>query len=243
MYNDLKLTKNRPAYLQIKDYLKELILNGGIQAGSKLPPTRELSIILKVSRNTIIQAYQYLEDDGFIYTIQGQGAFVAQVEVKLEQNLTLDWPQLLTDYACQATKLDIEKQELKWSKGLISFKSIAPDESLFDMTEFKKAFINRIASNGEKLLNYGYARGYQPLIDHLMGYMKNKGVNLQGKAILITNGFTEAFNLILRAITKPGDKVICENPTHNTALKIMRLFGLEITGIPLYDDGIRFSPT
>jgi DNA-binding transcriptional MocR family regulator len=239
---DLILTGNRPAYLQIKDYLKELILSGVLQAGSKLPASRELGIILKVSRNTIIQAYQYLEDDGFVYTVQGQGTFVAEVDLNLKntstRTLRLDWPEMVTGLARKAAELDIEKHELKWAKGLISFKSIAPDESLFEMAEFKKAFLQRISLQGEKLLNYGYAKGYKPFIEYLFYYMKNKGVEPEGKDILITNGFTEAFNLMLDLLCRPGDAVICENPTHNTALKIMKLAGLEITGIPMTDTGI-----
>jgi DNA-binding transcriptional MocR family regulator len=241
MFN-LTITGNRPAYLQIKDYLQELILSGVLQAGAQLPASRELSAILKVSRNTIIQSYQYLEDDGFIYTVQGQGTFVAQVDQHLENESTatqlFNWPERVTVMARRAVELDIEKHELKWSKGLISFKSIAPDESLFEMAEFKKAFLQRISMQGEKLLNYGYAKGYKPLIEYLGYYMKNKGVHIQGKDILITNGFTEAFNLMLEALCRPGDAVICENPTHNTALKIMKILGLDITGIPMNETGI-----
>lgn len=239
---DLTLTGSRPAYLQIKDYLKELILSGVLQAGSQLPASRELSIILKVSRNTIIQAYQYLEDDGFVYTVHGQGTFVAEVDLLLKNDSAgtrrFDWPGLVTGLARKAVELDIEKHELKWAKGQISFKSIAPDENLFEMAEFKKAFLQRISLQGEKLLNYGYAKGYKPLIEYLIYYMKNKGVDPDGKDILITNGFTEAFNLILEALCRPGDAVICENPTHNTALKIMKLSGVEITGISMNETGI-----
>jgi DNA-binding transcriptional MocR family regulator len=242
MYQDLILTGNRPTYLQIKDYLKELVLSGVLQAGSQLPASRELSAILKVSRNTIIQAYRYLEDDGFVYTVQGQGTFVAEIDLRLENTPTpafrFDWPDSVTGLARKAVDLDIEKHELKWAKGLISFKSIAPDETLFEMAEFKKAFLQRISLQGEKLLNYGYAKGYKPLIEYLVYYMKNKGVDPDGKDILITNGFTEAFNLMLEALCQPGDAVICENPTHNTALKIMKLSGVEITGIPMTETGI-----
>ncbi len=238
MYNDFQLNEQKPAYLQIKDYLKGLILNGAIQPGSRLPSTREFSLILKVSRNTIIQSYQYLEDDGFIYTIKGQGAFVARVETNSQTGPELNWPALVTEYTHKSIDLDIEKKELKWVKDLISFKSIAPDESLFEMEEFKRAFLNRISINGSKLLNYGYAKGYKLLIEYLTGYMKNKGVDTGGKDILITNGFTEAFNLMLLALTNPGDRVICENPTHNTAIKIMKLNGLQITGIRMTETGI-----
>ncbi len=242
MFNNLVIDGNRPAYLQIKDYLKDLILKGILQGGVRLPSTRDLSFILKVSRNTIILAYQYLEDDGFIYTVKGQGAYVARVEVKQDRDgVRFDWSELVGDFAKKASDLDIEKKELRWEKGMLSFKSIAPDESLFDVNEFKKAFLNRFSLEGSKLLNYGYARGYKPLIDYLNNYMKNKGVDPLDKEILVTNGFTEGFNLVLSALTKPGDRIVCENPTHNTAIKIMKLLGLETVGIPMEEDGLNLD--
>ncbi len=239
MFNDLVIDGKRPAYLQIRDHLKDLILKGILQAGVRLPSTRDLSSILKVSRNTIIMAYQYLEDDGFVYTVRGQGAYVARIEVKKGENgVKFDWSELISDFAKQASDLDIEKRELRWEKGMISFKSIAPDENLFDVNEFKKAFLNRFALEGSKLLNYGYARGYKPLIEYLIQYMKNKGVDPLGKELLVTNGFTEGFNLVLTALTEPEDRIVCENPTHNTAVKIMKLSGLEPIGIPMKEDGL-----
>ncbi|MGD8399322.1 MAG: PLP-dependent aminotransferase family protein [Bacillota bacterium] len=240
MFNDFHLEPRRPAYLQLKDYLKAAILKGVWQAGVRLPATRELAAILKVSRNTVIQAYQFLEDDGFIYTVKGQGAFVAEVAAAQSPNagLQLDWDAQVNDYARQAVRYDIEKNELKWEKGMLSFKSIAPDPELFEVEEFKRAFLNRMALEGPKLLNYGYAKGYRNLCDYLAGYMRHKGVNPDGKEVLITNGFTEGLQLVLAALTRPGDRVVTENPTHNTALKIMRLAGLEIRGITLRHDGL-----
>ena len=44
--------------------------------------------------------------------------------------------------------------------------------------------------------------------------------------------------MALSALTEPGDHILCENPTHNTAAKIMKLHGLEIVGVDMEDDGI-----
>ena len=52
--------------------------------------------------------------------------------------------------------------------------------------------------------------------------MKEKRVNTNNKDILITNGFTEAFDIIISSLTNKGDVILCEEPTHNTALKIMK---------------------
>lgn len=238
MFTDFRRAPNRPAYLQLKEYLKEQILSGIIQAGERLPSTRELALTLRLSRNTVIQAYQDLEEEGFIETVPGQGSFVGAVAIESGTATDLPWSELVTGYATSAVRLDIEKTELKWERGMISFKSIAPDGSLFPIEDFKRAFLNRFALEGEKILNYGYAQGYRPLLEYLANYLKHKGVDPEGKAVLVTNGFTEGLNLVLAGICAPGDGIVTENPTHNTALKIFKLRNLKIYGIPMTADGI-----
>lgn len=241
MFYDLKLNDTKPVYLQIKDYIKSMILSGMLQKDIKLPSTRELSSILNVSRNTVIEAYKYLEDEGFVYTVRGRGFYVSNVEINRQDEWNFNWSSEFNSYAKLSEELDIVKSEPVWKRGMISFKSIAPDNSYFDVEEVKKAFLNRMALEGDKLLNYGYAKGYKPLIEYLMKYMEGKGVVKEGKDILITNGFTEAFDILLSSLTNSGDKIICENPTHNTAIKIMKLHGLNIEGVELDDDGINLE--
>ncbi|MDW8801883.1 PLP-dependent aminotransferase family protein [Clostridium sp. A1-XYC3] len=238
MFLDMKLDKDTPVYIQIKDYIKDMILSGMLRQNEKLPSTRELSSILNVSRNTVVYAYEFLQDEGFIYMKKGTGAFVSDINISFEEEWNIDWNTRINDYGKNAESLDIVKHEVEWKKGMISFKSIAPDERLFDVDEFKRAFLNRVSIEGDKILNYGYAKGYRPLIQYLLKYMKNKGIQIDGKDLLITNGFTEGFDLVLSCLTEKGDSIICENPTHNTAIKIMRLHGLKIKGIDLSRDGI-----
>ena len=38
MYLDFKLANDRPAYIQVKDYMKRLMTTGAAQADQKLPP-------------------------------------------------------------------------------------------------------------------------------------------------------------------------------------------------------------
>lgn len=241
MLFDINLHGKAPAYIQIKNYFKDMILKGMLLKGEKLPSTRELAGIIKVSRNTIITAYEFLEDEGLIYIRKGQGAFVNHIHVTNLQKWSLTWEDQIADYARNSEKLDIMKHEILYKKGMISFKSISPDENLFNIEDFKRAFLNRIALEGSKLLNYGYAIGYKPLIEYLMQYMESKGINTSKKKILVTNGFTEGMDIILASITRPGDNVITENPTHNTVIKLMRLHGLNIIGIDMDKDGMKID--
>ncbi|WP_167958726.1 aminotransferase-like domain-containing protein [Anaerosporobacter faecicola] len=245
LFHDLILNQEKPIYEQIMEHIQYAIQNNLVTPDSKLPSTRELAHVLGVSRNTVIQAYENLEAENMIQTKKGRGTFITgnaflqrKPEIQKEPDWRVDWNSKANTYALQAEKMDIIKNEIPWSKDLISFKSISPDGELFDLEEFKRSFLYRLSVEGNKILNYGYARGYLPLIEYLKEYMAEKGVSGEQKDILITNGFTEGFEMMVEAFTNPGDYVLCENPTHNTALRIMHLHGVKVIGVPMGKDGL-----
>lgn len=238
IFSNLVLNKEEPIYLQIEKYIKSMIENGMVVHNGKLPATRELGKLLKVSRNSIITAYENLESEGVVYTVKGKGTFISTENSNNKNGWDIDWEEKTNNYGKLAEELDIVKNEIPWEKNLISFKSISPDGELFDMDEFKKAFLNRISIEGHKILNYGYAKGYKPLMEYLLEYMSGKGIQIDNKDIIITNGFTEGLEMLFTAYTNSGDKIICENPTHNTSIKIMKVQGLDIVGVTMKEDGI-----
>ncbi len=239
IFSTLKITGEIPIYEQIEKHIEKAIQTGGLIKDSKLPSTREASSMLKISRNTVMAAYENLESRGIIYSIKGKGSFV-KVSAKSEANqVEIDWSSRLNHYGRTCENMDIIKTEYRYEKGMISFKSIAPEGKLFDVEGFKRAFLDVIALEGEKLLNYGYAQGYKKLIDYLMQYMKGKGIDTTGRDILITNGFTEGLDILLSAYTRSGDKIICEMPTHHTTIKMMKAYGIEIIGVSMDEQGIR----
>ena len=65
-----------PIYQQIYEQIKEEILSGKIGSGEVLPSIRQLSRDLKVSVITTTRAYNDLEKEGFIATMQGKGSVV-----------------------------------------------------------------------------------------------------------------------------------------------------------------------
>ena len=92
----------RPIYEQIYLQLKGAILRGELREGDALPSIRALAKDLRISVITTKRAFDDLERDGFIYTVQGKGSFVAakngellreeqlkQIEQKLTEALAL----------------------------------------------------------------------------------------------------------------------------------------------------------
>lgn len=74
-----------PLYYQIKARLLDAMENGQLKPGDRVPSERELTAQFNVSRMTARQALTELENQGFLYRVQGKGTFVATP--KLEQPL------------------------------------------------------------------------------------------------------------------------------------------------------------
>ena len=70
-----------PLYIQVKKQIMDLIKEGSLKVGTKMPTERELSQELGVSRNTISAAYKELELNGVLKSLQGKGTFVAEEAV------------------------------------------------------------------------------------------------------------------------------------------------------------------
>lgn len=72
-----------PIYAQIKEQIKEQILNGTLEEGEVLPSIRKLAKETGVSVITTTRAYNDLEEEGYIASIQGKGSIVLSKENKL----------------------------------------------------------------------------------------------------------------------------------------------------------------
>lgn len=78
-----------PIYDQIYAQIKNQIMSGELEENEQLPSIRGLAKDLRISFITTKRAYEELEKDGFIYTIQAKGCYVAPKNLELlrEENL------------------------------------------------------------------------------------------------------------------------------------------------------------
>lgn len=78
-----------PIYDQIYSQVKSQIMSGELRENEQLPSIRGLANDLRISFITTKRAYEELEKDGFIYTIQAKGCYVApkNLELMREDNL------------------------------------------------------------------------------------------------------------------------------------------------------------
>ena len=104
IFSSIDFNEDEPIYLQIENYIKNMINNNMVVANGKLPATRELSRILGVSRNSIITAYENLEDEGVVYTVKRKGTFISPSKSKTEEGWQISWNDKVNNYGKKINK-------------------------------------------------------------------------------------------------------------------------------------------
>ena len=110
----IKNSSDDPIYLQIKNQIKDAILNGELEAEDQLPSIRLLAKELRISVITTKRAYDELEHEGFIHSVQGKGSFVAPQNKKLMREKLLKKIESCFAEAIHYAKIaEISKDELE----------------------------------------------------------------------------------------------------------------------------------
>lgn len=102
-----------PIYEQIKSQIKEAIFSGSLTDGDMLPSIRQLARDLKISVITTTRAYNDLEAEGFITSVQGKGSYVLPQNKEMTRENTLRKIELsLNDAISTAKSGGIAKEEV-----------------------------------------------------------------------------------------------------------------------------------
>lgn len=70
---DAQVWRNLPLHLRLYHAFRQLVISGALVDGAKLPSARALAQQLRLSRDTVENAYSQLQRDGFMTRRQGPG--------------------------------------------------------------------------------------------------------------------------------------------------------------------------
>ncbi len=98
MQIELMREQKRSYTKQIYLRLREKVLAGELKAEEKLPSTRAMAAQYRISRNTVLTAYEMLGSEGLVRSVPGSGVYVSrgfrpagpveQIETYREQSLS-----------------------------------------------------------------------------------------------------------------------------------------------------------
>ncbi|USG64703.1 PLP-dependent aminotransferase family protein [Brevibacillus ruminantium] len=206
-----------PLKRQIYQVLRDQILNGRLQAGEALPSTRELASELKVSRNTVNEAYEMLIVEGFVLSRQGA-------------------PTRVADGVCleKKTEAGSPAQEKPRLPFLADFRTGQPDLRQFPRYVWKQISQKTMQEMAPSLLGYTGPEGLPRLREEISAWLfRSKGLSVDAEKIFITAGATHALHLIAVLLYQEGKEILVEDPCNAGMLGALASKGYPITPIPV----------
>lgn len=207
------LEGNVSKYVQIYNYIKELIIKKEIKENEKLPPIRKLAQHIGVNNTTIVKVYELLEKEGYVYKTIGSGTFASKTGKNKD-----------THYS---------KKE-----GLIHFDSGNPSSEIFPIEDFKSAVNMAMNNESASIFEYDEGLGCEELRAKIVDYLKQRDIDTNKDNIQIISGAQQGIDTVCKGIINYSDVVFVEEPTYNGAIEVFRSRGAKIISIPMLDDGI-----
>jgi GntR family transcriptional regulator/MocR family aminotransferase len=202
----------------LREALRLAIQDGRLVAGTRLPASRRLAADLGVSRGVVTDAYEQLASEGYLEVSPRTAPVVAAVAA--------------------AAPAPPEPRPASWR---FDFDAISPDVSLFPRRAWARAVERALRRAPDAALDYTDHRGRTELRGALSGYLARvRGVRVDAGRIIITQGFTQALDLICRVLIRQRAKVVAvETPSHPGLCETVRRSGLGLVGCPVDANGIR----
>ncbi|GAA2129892.1 PLP-dependent aminotransferase family protein [Arthrobacter humicola] len=202
-----------PAYRELADVVRLLILDGRIALDVALPSERSLAVSLGISRTTVTSAYALLREQGFLSSGQGsrsrscipsQGPAHAggpDGALRLSGAPGLAVPDGILDLAYASLPASGEVVHRAFAAALTELPALLP--------------------------GFGYdALGVGPLREAIAARYTAAGVPTKAGQILVTSGAQHALNIVLRTLAgRSGTKVLVEHPSYPNALDAIRAAG------------------
>jgi len=226
---------------QIYRFIRDAVIAGTYREGLQLPSSRDLAQSLRVSRNTVVLAYDWLETEGYIEMRRGAGAFVRQVladEVDLGQGvggvgaaparLELAYPFRLP----VLSRLRPRRPQFDFAYGRL-------DPRQFPLKLWRQLTLECLAHAERPLTEYvdqaGELAARQAVANHLA---TARGMVVTADQIVMTSGAQEALNIVSRLFVRPGVQVAVEDPCYASAASLFRSYGAELAPIPVDENGL-----
>lgn len=116
----MDFNNNQAIYLQIADYVCDKIQLGDYREEEKIPSVRELAVALEVNPNTVMRAYDFLQQQDIIFTKRGMGFFAQTqsatkiLKMRKESFLKEELPELFKKM--QLLKISFPDLETEYNK-------------------------------------------------------------------------------------------------------------------------------
>lgn len=218
---------DKAIYLQIADAIIKDIHSGRLKSGDALPGSRNLAQLLKINRNTVVEALNVLLIEGWLVSKERQGTFVADT---------------LPDFR-EAQKNNLVTTVIKDTASKhyhLQFDDGHPDSKIAPIAELARAYRQIFNQKARwQMMGYGNELGdleFRKSIVQMLNHQRGMQINEQN--VCITRGSQMAMYLTAQCLFTKGDYVLVENPGYKPAWKAFENAGATLLPVKVDKDGL-----
>lgn len=235
---------NIAVFKQVANGLILLIKSGKLNPGYQLPASREMASLLKMNRTTVVSAYEELQAQGWLETIERKGIFVARelpiIRAKSfetdsgHQTIFKQGPDFYRQVAERKLIQRVPKSyQLIINDGYPDAR-VAPLAAIYDRY---RDLSSRSYLHG--MLMSDSAAGSFSLRKELALFLsKTRALNIGPEHILVTHGAQLAIFMAASMILKPGSTVIVGDLNYILADKLFEQLGARLIKVKVDENGI-----
>ncbi len=232
MIQTLAPAKSAPTlYAELADSIQGLIEQGTLRPGHRVPSVRRMSLQRGVSIATVLQAYTVLENRGYLEARPQSGYYVRARPPCFCPEPRMAKPMAKPSYV-GVNDLAAEVIDHSVSGDYINFGAACPHSTLFPAKKLARLLGSVARRDPSLIARQAMNFAYEPLAREIARRYLQAGCPLAHDEMVITVGATEALNLCLRAVAKPGDTIALETPAYYGFLEIIQSLGLRALEIP-----------
>lgn len=241
-----------PLYRQIYDHIRQAILQQQLEAGLRLPSTRDLASSLAVSRNTVRNAFDQLLAEGYLETGVGSGTFVcrelpdmrpATPSNKIPPEASAR-PRPLSRFGqAMAEQQRIFATHARFASrpgGHFTFEIGVPALDAVPLAEWAKLAKQVQQQLPSQLLrSVQGAAGYLPLRTAIATHLKaTRAVRCEPEQVIITTGSQKGLYLAGQILLNVGDTVWLEDPGYAGARSASLMARAKLVHVPVDEQGL-----
>lgn len=235
---------------RVQRAMRELILDGALPPGLKLPATRSLAESLGIARDTVENAYMQLHRDGFIVRQQGSGSYVSEtIGAELRGHSRRRMKYQVHEGRAQAPpgvglsrrgNLIFESGGISDQQTVKAFATGLPETRTFPIDVWERLQRQALKDYRTSVLLHGDPQGAKPLREAIATYLNlERGAKVSAEQILVLSSTRQALFLCAQLLVDAGKPILLENPGYFGAKKAFESAEARITPIDVDAQGIR----
>ena len=232
---ELRTAPNAPLVEQVVTGVRQHIESRLLRPGARLPSIRTLAANHRISRFTVVEAYDRLVASGHVESRRGSGFYVttpAVPETAVERSggleRAVDLANLIAEVVSDDARVAFMGRKL-YAGGCL------PND--WQEESGIRRHARQVAASGIEVTDFGTALGYPPLRDYIARRIGDLGIGVPASQVLLTAGATQGFDLLIRYLLAPGDAVLVDDPGYYNLFGHLKLAGVRLLPVPRGPDG------